>query len=398
MSVPSYDAVVIGGGISGAAILHHLVRRGLRRCVLIERGGVASGPTGVSSAIVRTHYQNETYARMALEGLRFFQRSGELNGGSASFRATGYLLLAPEADVPQLSSTVAMHQRQGIRTSFVGPEEIRELEPAASLEGVGGGAFEPESGHADPVGTAHALVAAAVDGGAVVWRNTPVTRVLVDDGVVTGVSAGGDRTVRSERVVIAAGPWSRELARAAGTDVPTLPVRHPVAVLESGGGRRPSRVVADISGQIYVRPEGTDLLLAGGLAGAPIGAPADPDAFDARTSVAEAAFFAERVLRRFPSLDASRGRRGWAGIYDMSPDRAPIIDELPTARGCFVVCGTSGHGFKLAPAIGALVADLVLGATPAYDPAMFRLARFESGPGKGPPGADRALAAARSAS
>lgn len=377
MSQHSADVIVVGGGINGAAVLYHLVQRGVRDCLLIERGRIAGGPTGVSSAIVRQHYQSETYSRMALDSVRVFQRFTELTGGDAAYRAIGYVALVRERGVPPLRATIAMHQRIGIRTSFVTTAEISELEPLADVEGLGGGAYEPESGHADPVWTANGFIASAMRGGAAVWRDTAVTRLLTNGDRVVGVETS-QGSVFAERVVVAAGPWTAGLARGVGVELPIRSSRHPVVLFECSAGQRARHVVADAPNQVYLRPEGTDLLLVGGLAAAPIGSDADPDVFDGRPTRAEEHFFTERALARYPALASARSRAGWAGIYDMSPDGWHIIDELSTARGCVVVCGTSGHGFKLGPAVGALAADLVLGRELQYDANAFRLSRFAS--------------------
>lgn len=384
MSPNSAEVVVIGGGINGAAILYHLARQGVRDALLIERGRIAGGPTGASSAIVRQHYANETYARMARDGLRFFQRFSELTGGDAGFRAIGYVMLVPERDISSLRETIAMNQRVGIKTSFVTPEQIRDLEPLARLDGVAGGAFEPDSGYADPAGTTHGLVNWAIREGARVWRDTRATRVLVEGGRVSGVETGRG-FVRAGQVVVAAGPWTALLLKDIGPQLPTRPSRHPVATFECSDAVRPRRIVADVTNQIYLRPEGANLLIVGALAAAPIGTDADPDAFDPRPTSDEITFFAEGVVRGFPALATARSRGGWTGIYDISPDRHHIIDEIPSARGCFVVCGTSGHGFKLGPAVGAVTVDMVLGLEPRYDVSGFSLSRFSpTAPGRPP--------------
>ncbi len=379
MTQRSAEVIVVGGGINGAAILYHLARRGVRDCLLVERGRIAGGPTGVSSAVVRQHYQSELYSRMALDSLRFFQHFAELTEGEAGFRPIGYVLVAREREMPALRATVAMHQRLGIRTSCLTAAQIRELEPLVRVDDLGGGVFEPESGYADPAGTAQGLVSWAVARGARVWRDTSVTRLLTEGDRVVGVETPRG-SVRAARVIVAAGPWTAGLVRGVGMELPTRPSREPVVTLECQAGMRPRHVVADVANQIYLRPEGADLLLVGGLASAPIGTDADPDAFDARPTNADIAFFSERALAGFPALGSARSRGGWAGIYDMSPDRCHIIDELPSARGCFVVCGTSGHGFKLAPAVGALAADLVLDRVPPYDTSVFRSSRFGQPP------------------
>jgi glycine/D-amino acid oxidase-like deaminating enzyme len=130
---------------------------------------------------------------------------------------------------------------------------------------------------------------------------------------------------------------------------------------------------------MYLRPEGTDLILVGSLDIAHAENDADPDDFETQPNFDEISEWGQMLLTRFPKYDDVETRRGWCGIYEFTPDWHHIMDELPTARGCFVVCGTSGHGFKLGPACGDIMSDLVLGQTPGYDLTDFRLDRFATG-------------------
>jgi glycine/D-amino acid oxidase-like deaminating enzyme len=175
------------------------------------------------------------------------------------------------------------------------------------------------------------------------------------------------------RVLIAAGPWTRPLALQAGADLPLHVERHVVATFRWAGAE-PVPGHGDLVGGYYFRPEGTDLYLVGSIHEAPR---ADPDHFDREIRQDEIADLAERVVRRAPRLEASEVHGGWASLYDVSPDWQPVIGEI--APGIFVDAGTSGHGFKLAPALGRHLADLVTGEP--TDPALaeFHPSRFETG-------------------
>lgn len=370
------DVVVIGAGVNGAATAYYLVQKGARSVIVVERGGVAGGTTGQSSSIVRQHYSHEVTAKMALDSLRFFQRFDELTGGHAEFKTVGAVIASPQETLATVCEVAEMHQRIGIRTEMVSLDRLRALEPDMRTDDLAGAAWEPDAGYADPVGTAAGLLGWATAHGATAWLHTAVERLLIEDGRVVGVATGKGR-IATERVVLAAGPWVGPLAREAGTSLPVEPSRHPVLVFKRRERSRPEHIVFDLVGRMYLRPEGSDLILVGSLDIAHGGEDADPDHFNGQATFAETADWAALLLDRYPSYEDVEARRGWAGIYDASPDWHHVIGELPTAHGCFVVCGTSGHGFKLGPACGDIMSDLALGRAPAYDLTDFAIERFD---------------------
>jgi len=370
--------VVIGAGVNGAATAFSLVEKGVRDVLLIERGGIASGPTGASSALVRQHYGHEVTARMALDSLKFFQRFDEVTGGHAEFKTCGMVIVAPEVALPAVRACVEMQQRIGIRTNMIDVEELRRLEPDVMVDDLAGAAWEPDAGYADPVGTTTGFVHWATQHGATAWLNTAVDRLVTEGDRIVGVETSRGR-VSTDRVILAAGPWTASLARSAATSLPIRASRHPVLVYKRPDGSRPRHILFDIGQRMYLRPEGSDLILVGSLDIDHAENEADPDDFERQPNFEEISEWGQMLLTRYPSFNDVETRRGWCGIYEFTPDWHHIMDELPTARGCFVVCGTSGHGFKLGPACGDIMSDLVLGRTPKYDLTDFRHDRFAKG-------------------
>ncbi len=370
--------VVIGAGVNGAASVFSLVEKGVRDVLLIERGGIASGPTGASSALIRQHYGHEVTARMALDSLKFFQRFGEVTGGHAEFKTCGMVIVAPEVALPAIRACVEMQQRIGIRTNMINIEELRRLEPDVMVDDLAGAAWEPDAGYADPVGTTTGFVHWATQHGATAWLNTAVDTLVTEGDRIVGVETSRGR-VSTDRVILAAGPWTASLARSAATSLPIRASRHPVLVYKRPDGSPPRHILFDIGQRMYLRPEGSDLILVGSLDIDHAENEADPDDFERQPNFEEISEWGQMLLTRYPSYNDVETRRGWCGIYEFTPDWHHIMDELPTARGCFVVCGTSGHGFKLGPACGDIMSDLVLGRTPKYDLTDFRHDRFATG-------------------
>jgi len=367
------EVAVIGAGIHGAAAALHLASRGAKVSIF-ERGTPAGGPTGRSSAICRAYYTNPFLARVARESLDLFARFTEAtNGGRADFVRTGLLFLHPPEDAPGVERVAEHLNGIGTATELLDPVEIERRFPGFDLDGIGIGAYERDAGYADPAGATAGLFHRAVELGAEGRLETSVRSIEpLDGGGGTITTSAGDRTA-FERILIAAGPWTGPLASGLGVDLPLTVERHVVAVFRWGAAE-PVTGHADLVGGYYFRPEGRDLFLVGSVHPAP---PADPDAFSETITEAESAALSEPVSRRVPRLEAAEPFGGWASLYDVSPDWQPVIGEI--APGIFVDAGTSGHGFKLAPALGRHVAGLVLGED--VDPALhdFHPRRFDEG-------------------
>jgi sarcosine oxidase subunit beta len=321
--------------------------------------------------VCRSYYTNEFLANAARESIRMLADFGSLtNGGDAGFRRTGALFLHPPEDIPEATETAARLNELGIRTELLDPEEIGSRFPGFDLFGVGVGAWDADAGYADPAGTTVGLLKRAVELGAEARVRQAVSGIEPRGGEAWSLrTAGGDR-IDCRRVLIAAGPWTARLASQVNVSLRLTVERH-VVVTFRWGGARPMPLHADLIGGYYFRPEGTELFLVGSLHPAD---QVDPDRFAETVSDREIDHLSDPMVRRIPELEKAEVHGGWASLYDVSPDWQPVIGEI--APGLFVDAGTSGHGFKLAPALGGYVADMVLGMPdPGLD--QFHPRRFE---------------------
>lgn len=386
-----HDVVVIGGGSTGCSILYHLAKVGIKDAVLLDMAPqLASGQTSRSTALVRTHYSSEILTRMALFSYRFFKGFGlELPGRSAGYVETGLLVGADDASVKALRENSAMHKGLGIDSRVMTPEELAKsgIEPMLDADAFSLFAYEPHAGYAEPSTTASAFASAAVELGAKVLTGTRATKIGRARSKTDGYSLSTTRgPLGCRKVVLATGVWSKPLFSELGVDLPLKVSRHPVAIFgrpASYLGTRP--VVFDFPRSAYYKPEGSELFFVGTLAHEldVSGKEADPDAYDEAITYEEAADFSSSASVAFPVMGAAGTyRRGYAGLYDNTPDQHPIIDELSDRGlpGVFCVVGLSGHGFKLAPEFGRIAASLVAeGAFKEYDVSVFKLRRFEDG-------------------
>lgn len=364
-----YDIGIVGAGVHGASAARHLAERDVR-VVVYERDLPASGPTGLSSAVCRAYYTNPFLAKVARESLELLADFGAFTGGGHSdFRRTGALFLHPPDDADSVRQTVRMLGDVGTRVEIRTGTEIDELMPGLDRSGIGLAVWEPDGGYADPVATTQALIAHAKRLGADVRQHTEVTSI--EPGAkVRVVHRAGEDTV--DRLLVAAGPWTAPLVATAGVRLPLLAERHIVVRC----GVPPNMTVpfgfADLAEGYYLKPEAGHQFILGSLH------PTEPFALDdpiAGVRDDEASELVDAVIRRVPAMRDATLAGGWASLYDVSPDWQPVIAEV--AEHVFVDTGTSGHGFKLAAALGGYVADLVLG-DPHPDLAQFRANRFDT--------------------
>lgn len=372
----TFDALIIGGGIMGCSTAFQLAQRGVKVAVL-EKETVGAGSTGKSSAIIRQHYSNELTARMALYSLRVFQSFAEQVGDECGFRQTGFVVLVGAADRAALEGNVALQRRVGIQTEVLSPEALRVLMPSVETADLVAAAYEPESGYADPHLTVSAYANAARQLGARIFQKSEVTGIRFAGDRVVGVNT---RNGKFDAPLLAncAGPWGARVAAMAGVGVPIDPCRVQVAVFRRPSGHEASHPgVADFLHATYFRPETGNLTLVGLIDPAEANAVVDPDAYEEHIDSDFVSDVGERFVRRWPPMDLSESRGGFAGLYAITPDWHPIIDEVPHGSGHFICAGFSGHGFKLGPAVGVMLAELLTRERkPEFPPDLFRLRRY----------------------
>ena len=374
------DVVIIGGGVTGCSIAYHLVQRGVPNVVVVEKNFLASGATGKSSACIRQHYSTPQTCRMVLQSLRFFETFGERTGGrTASFVRVGYLLGVDDRLRKPMEESVKLQQSVGIDSRLISPEEIREIEPRLRVDDFVAGCYEPEAGYADPSQTTQSLAAVARERGARTLEQAEVLGITTSAGRVTGVrTSRGD--IATATVINAAGIWGDRIGRMVGVDVPITVCRHKINFFtRPAAAATPHPLVYDFVKNIYTRPETGGLTLVGPLDSDEINDHADPDRYNEGVTFEETADAMERAAHRFPVMEGGEVAKGYAGCFDVTPDWHPILDQSPVG-GFYLAVGFSGHGFKLSPAVGDMVARLVVdGKNAGEDVDVFRLSRFAEG-------------------
>ncbi|MGO4445483.1 NAD(P)/FAD-dependent oxidoreductase [Mycobacterium sp. 2YAF39] len=378
--VSTADVVIVGGGIEGAAAAWALSQRGVTNIVVAERNTVGAGMTGKSSGIVRCHYGVSSLAAMATVGLEVFEKGQEIFGTDIGFRQTGYVVGVGEGDALSLRSSLAAQRAVGVQTEEIDAAEVARLWPYADLAVFEAFAWEARGGYGDAYLTAQAFAASARAAGVRIRQGANVTDLLINDDKVAGVRLANGDVIATDTVVVATGVWTAPFLAPYNIDVPIRVVREQLVTIAPGMPIGTVPVFSDLVSLQYIRPELGGELLFGNSDLSDV-EDANPDAYLNRATEAFVEETVERVGTRFPGFTGAAITGSYAGCYDVTPDWNPVISRTEV-DGLVIAAGFSGHGFKIAPAVGRLIADLVIdgrSADPRIPEKDFRLSRFAEG-------------------
>ena len=377
------DVIVIGAGVIGCSVAWHLARLGAGRVLVLDRGRIAEGTSAMSSGILRTHYSVAANVELARQSWQMFERFAatlEDDEASAGLVKCGYLIAAPAGDkLEPLRASLAAQAAMGIEVQTLDAAQAATLLPIARFDDAALIGFEPEAGFADATLVATGFARAARRLGVRFLEGVAATGLVLQAGRVVGV-ATAQRRFTAGVVISAQNIWARELAAWVGLDLPVLAERHRVLALQGPQAyTRAMPVFKDLGspGMLYCRSYGgTQMLVSEGTAGETLAAPSNEQGEVSLDHVLEVG---AQVARRFPSFDMAGLASSWTGVYDVTPDWNPVLGRVDALPGLIVACGFSGHGFKLSPAVGRVLAQEALGMATDVPLEPYALERFARG-------------------
>ncbi|MGH3358405.1 MAG: NAD(P)/FAD-dependent oxidoreductase [Nocardioidaceae bacterium] len=377
----TYDVIVVGGGLEGLSVAHSLAQRGVDNVLVLERHTLCSGATAKSSGVARAHYGVPSLVAMAWHGIQVMEDAHDRLGADIGFRQPGYVVGVGPDDVDALAANTAMQRSIGVPVESVSHDDVAAMWPAAFLDDFAAFAYEPRGGCGDAYRTGMAFAASARRAGVQIEQHVTVVDLVTGPaGAVTGVELGDGSRRSADHVVLAAGAWSVPLAARIGVRLPIRSQREQILLFGPGQDLGPVPVLSDLVTLAYLRPEvGGEVLFGNSDHSTP--QYADPDTYANRADGDFIDVAVAKIAHRLPQLTGAHTTSSYAGCYDVTPDFNPVIDS--TVRDGLTICaGFSGHGFKIAPAVGRLVADVVCDGK-SSDPLVhvddFALSRFADG-------------------
>jgi sarcosine oxidase, subunit beta len=384
---PSYDAIVIGAGVVGCSVAYHLTALGAGRVLVLDRTQVGAGTTAQSSGILRTHYSVPENVALAQRSWRVFEDFANYLGddeASAGLVRCGYLIAAPEGPkLAPLKASLAAQQAMGITVNVLTATQAADRLPICRFDDAAFIGFEPQAGFADAYLVATAFARAARRRGAQIIEGVEVQALLREGGAQAGKVCGVETSrgrFTAPLVISTQNIWARDIERWTGIPTPVTAERHTVLALQ---GPQPYSqqmpVYKDLAspGMLYCRSYGgTQMLVSEGTAGLTL---AEPNNEPGDISMDYVAELGAQVAERFPSFETAGLASSWTGVYDVTPDWNPVLGRLPEVPGLIVAYGFSGHGFKLSPAVGRVLAQEALGLPTEVPLAPYALERFRAG-------------------
>lgn len=382
------DVVVVGAGIIGSSIAYQIARHGLSVVAVDKGAGPSEGSTGSSSSICRCRYTHPEVVRLALHGQEAYRNWGEFTGlgeTRSSLQDVGVLWLMGESPAT-VDASVEMLRSQGVDAENLGPGDVAEMFPMFTTCGVPfdmtgevehvcepGEAFlfEPGGGYADPVGANQDLIEAVRAAGSEVRFRSKVTNLIENGESVAGVRLDDGTEIGADLVINAAGPWCNQLNALAGVETrwTLTPTRIQIVYREWPSDLGALPVAADASTGIYFRPEsgGQQVLVGSVRAEDEEETVDDPDDFKRSPDPEFTQMKLAALHHRIPELEARGNTTGSTGLYTINrEDVHPVVG--PSGRGGYWMAnGFSGHGFKLAPAVGSMVAQAITGSRTDFD-------------------------------
>ena len=382
----SAEVVVIGAGVIGASVAYHLAEEGCGPVIVLERHRApGQGSTSRATGGFRAQFASEVNVRLSLLSREKLGRFEEELGVEPGYSPCGYLFLASdESQLDALREAQEIQKAAGLEEArMVTPAEIEGINPAVRADGLAGGVFCPTDGFIRPMRILRGYLEGAGRLGVRFEYGVECMGFELDGtGRISAVrTPGGD--VAAGAVVNAAGAWAAPLARGAGLDLPVEPLRRQVAITHPFDllpEDMPMTIFAEDGFHFRVR-DGRVMLLW----------PDEPDVSDPFEVSVENAWIEsvfEKARSRAPCLArASIDREEcWAGLYEMSPDEHALLGRAPETENLYLVNGSSGHGVMHAPALGQLIAEVIVdGTAGTLDAHALRPSRFaESEPNLAP--------------
>jgi sarcosine oxidase subunit beta len=367
------DVVIVGGGVHGASVAYHLATKGVRDIVVLERDRLGAGSTSRNAGGVRLQFSTEINVRLSQRSLPRWERFGDEMGVDVGLHQVGYLILiTSERDVAPFERSLAMWSRLGVPAQRLDQRGVREIFPELRVDDLRFATFCAKDGYLDPTSMLNGYVARARSLGVRFREGEPVTAIDRGSAGISGVRTPKG-AIATETVVNAAGPWAAQVAALCGVDLPITPLRRQVFVTDPVRGlEHDFPLTVEMATSFYFHRESGGVLM--GMAD-----PADKPGFDDSVNWDFLPTIVERGLERLPLLERANVKTGWAGFYEDTPDKHPILGRIAGVPGFICVAGFSGHGLMHAPAAGEAIAELIVDGKTTLDISALSYDRFARG-------------------
>jgi 4-methylaminobutanoate oxidase (formaldehyde-forming) len=368
----SARAVVIGGGIVGCSVAYHLGKLGWTDSVLLERKKLTSGTTFHAAGLVGQLRSSANVTQLLGQSVALYKGLETETGLQTGWKMNGGLRLACTADRwTEVRRQATTAHSFGLEMHLLTPREAQDLWPLMTIDDLVGAAYLPTDGQANPSDITQSLARGARMAGVQVFEETPVTRIVVEDGRILGVNTPFG-TIACEKVVLCAGQWTRALAATVGVNVPLVSVEHQYMITERIAGVTPDLpTLRDPDRRTYWKEEVGGLVWGGYEPNPrPWAVKGIPEGFHFETLTPDFdhyAQFMDDAIARVPALATAGVKQLLNGPESFTPDGNFILGEAPELRNLFVGAGFNAFGIASGGGAGMALAEWVVKGEPPFD-------------------------------
>jgi len=361
---------IIGGGIIGASIAYNLAMHGVKDVVILDKSKAGAGSTSASLGGFRYQFSTELSVRLSQRSVGIIEKFKDLMGYDPLVRRDGYVFIASRpSSFEQLKKNRDVQRRLGVPVSLLSQEELQERYPFYRFDGILGGTFCREGGHASTMAVFQGYISRAKQLGTELYEDTEVTAIEGRNpkGFPLRTSKG---SLAADSVVIAAGAYSGLVGKLASADIPIKPYPRKILITNSFSDGIPPHIplIIDVDSTFAFGREGKGLILANKQETQSSFDLAFPPDYDEKVM--------QVAIQRVPATEHCSLSYANVGLYEMTPDSNPIVCEMPGIEGLYCCSGFAGHGFMHSPAIGELMAELITKGKTSLDISAYHMGRF----------------------
>ncbi len=365
------EVVIVGGGIEGCSIAYHLAKRGVKDVVLLERKQLTCGTTWHAAGLVSQLWPTPTLTALAKYSHELYASLEEETGQATGYRKIGSISLARTTErLEELQRTSSMAAVFGVESEFIDNQRLEELYPGINTDGIIGAMYIEDDGQTNPIDTTMALAKGARNRGAKIIEDCKVVEIISENGVAVGVrtDSGG---IRANKVVLAAGLWSRELAAPIGVDLPLYACEHFYVVTDEIPELTKRPVLRDFDKGMYFK-EDAGKMLVGWFEHDAIGCPMNKipddfcfDQFEVDMDHIEPKLIAG--METFPEFGEAGIRTFFNGPESFTMDNLHLMGPTPEVGNFYVACGMNSKGIGAGGGLGKIMADWIIDGEPSGD-------------------------------
>jgi len=370
-------ALVIGGGVVGASTLYHLANKGWDNVVLLERKMLTSGSTWHAAGLLPLFNMSYSVGQIHKYSVNFYQELQEETGMNVGFKQVSNIRLASNQDrMDEYLQYKGVADTIGVNVEVLKPEQVKEIWPLCSTEGLIGAIRHPDDGYIQPADLTQALATGARNKGAQILINTEVLKIKNKDNLWYVETNNGD--FECEHIISCTGNFARETGKMVGLDIPVIPVEHQFIVMdqhpkiiERQKNNLPEMgVLRDSDASWYMREEAGGLLLGPYENGAPVCYLDGPDKeseFELfQENLDRISEHIESAIKRVPIFGEMGLKKAYNGAIAYTPDGSPIIGPAWGLKNFWI---NEGHSFGITAAGGAgwQLAEWIVNGEPTID-------------------------------